>query len=82
MADVEKILDQMRREPASIRFADFLKVCKRFFGQPRQTSSSHVIFKTPWLGDPRINIQNENFRTKRAKPRSIRSGRLFWQSRS
>jgi hypothetical protein len=64
MADVEKILDQMRREPASIRFADLLKVCKRFFGQPRQTSSSHVIFKTPWLGDPRINIQNEKGKAK------------------
>ena len=35
MADVEKILDPMRREPTCIRFADLLKVCKKFFGAPR-----------------------------------------------
>lgn len=30
-----------------------------FFGKPRQGGSSHVIYKTPWIGDPRVNIQNE-----------------------
>lgn len=69
MADVEKILDQMRREPANVRFADLLKVCKQFFGKPRQTDGSHVIFKTPWLGDPRINIQNDK---GKAKPYQVR----------
>jgi hypothetical protein len=64
MASVEKILGQMGREPASVRFADLLKVCEQFFGEPRQSASSHVIFKTPWIGDPRINIQSDKGKAK------------------
>jgi hypothetical protein len=64
MADVEKILDQMRRDPAGVRFAELMKVCEKFFGKPRQTASSHVLFKTPWIGDPRINIQNDKGKAK------------------
>ena len=28
-------------------------------GEARQKGSSHRIYKTPWQGDPRINIQND-----------------------
>jgi hypothetical protein len=69
MADVERILDQMRREPTSVRFADLLKVCESLFGKPRQSGSSHVLFKMPWAGDPRINIQNDK---GKAKPYQVR----------
>ena len=41
-----------------------LKVCEHFFGKPRQSASSHVLFKTPWVGDPRISIQNEKGKAK------------------
>ena len=71
MADIEKILDQMRREPANVRFADLLKVCRKFFGEPRQSGSSHVFFKTPWIGDPRINIQNERGKAKAYQVRQV-----------
>lgn len=27
------------------------------FGEPRQDGTSHAVFKTPWQGDPRVNIQ-------------------------
>ncbi len=64
MASIEKIIDQMNREPSTVRFSDLLKVCEHFFGKPRQSASSHVIFKTPWSGDPRINIQNDKGRAK------------------
>jgi hypothetical protein len=64
MASTEKILDEMRREPTGVRFGDLIKVCKQFFGEPRQSGSSHVIFKTPWQGDPRINIQNDKGKAK------------------
>jgi len=30
-----------------------------FFGAPRQTGTSHAVFKMPWPGDPRVNIQND-----------------------
>ena len=48
----------MKRNPKGIRFRDLCKVCDAYFGTPRQSSSSHRIYKTPWPGDPRVNIQN------------------------
>jgi hypothetical protein len=69
MASVQKLLEQMRREPANVGFSDLKKVCQAYFGKPRQDGSSHAIFKTPWPGDPRVNIQN----TKgKAKPYQVR----------
>ncbi len=64
MSASKKILEQMRREPNNVRFTDLKKVCEEFFGQPRQSGSSHIIFKTPWIGDPRINIQVEKGKSK------------------
>ena len=40
----------------NVLFADLLKICKKYFGKPR-IRGSHYIFKTPWNGDPRINLQ-------------------------
>jgi hypothetical protein len=65
------MLDGMRRSPQSVRFADLLKVCVDYFGEPRQSGSSHVVFKTPWPGDPRINIQNERGRAKAYQVRQV-----------
>jgi hypothetical protein len=47
----------MRTSPHDVRFEDAKKVCEHCFGAPRQTATSHCVFKTPWLGDPRVNIQ-------------------------
>jgi len=58
MPNVDGIVEQMQRSPQGIRFADLCRVCERFFGQSRQSGSSHQIYKTPWEGDPRVNIQN------------------------
>jgi hypothetical protein len=49
----------MRRNPKAINFSDLRKVCDHYFGNARQTGSSHRIYKTPWQGDPRVNIQND-----------------------
>ena len=49
----------MRHNPKGIRFRDLCKVCDHFFGEPRQRGSSHRVYKTPWPGDPRVNIQGE-----------------------
>ncbi len=59
MAKIEDILIAMRNNPKGIRFADLCKVCDRFFGESRQRGTSHRIYKTPWAGDPRVNIQEE-----------------------
>ena len=64
MRGVDKILEQMRTEPANVRFADLQRVCESFFGKPRQHGSSHTIYKTPWPGNPRVNIQNAKGKAK------------------
>lgn len=69
MATVAKILDLVRREPPNVRFVDLARVCQSFFGKPRQSGTSHLIFKTPWPGDPRVNIQDAR---GKAKPYQVR----------
>ena len=64
MAKIEDILAQMKLNPKGIRFGDLCRVCDHFFGEPRQSGSSHRIYKTPWQGDPRINIQNHKGKAK------------------
>ena len=64
MASSEKILENMRQNPKGIRFNDLCKVCDLYFGEARQSGSSHRIYKTPWQGDPRVNIQNHKGKAK------------------
>jgi hypothetical protein len=64
MASIEDIIEKMEQNPKGIRFNDLCKVCDFYFGEPRQNSTSHRIYKTPWIGDPRINIQNDKGNTK------------------
>ena len=59
MPTVEDIVSQMRTTPQGIRFADLCRVCDHYFGKPRQKGGSHRVYKTPWPGDPRVNIQND-----------------------
>lgn len=47
----------MRRSPQNVRFDDPARVCANHFGEPRQDGTSHKVYKTPWQGDPRVNIQ-------------------------
>lgn len=64
MADITELFEQMRNNPAGVRFADLCKICEHFFGEARHSSGSHRVYKTPWLGDPRVNIQNDKGRAK------------------
>lgn len=59
MPSVEEIIAEMSRNPKGVSFSDLCKVCDYFFGKARQASGSHRIYKTPWQGDPRVNIQND-----------------------
>lgn len=52
-----------------IRFKRLVKICEGFFGQ-YCVSGSHYIFKTPWQGDPRINLQKG--KGNNAKPYQVR----------
>ena len=55
--------------PKGVRFNDLSKICEFYFGKPRQSGRSHCVFKTPWSGNPRVNIQNDK---GKAKPYQVR----------
>lgn len=64
MARVDDILAEKRRNPKNVRFGDLCQVCDFYFGAPRQAGGSHRIYKTPWQGDPRVNIQEHQGMSK------------------
>jgi hypothetical protein len=64
MAKPGAILKQMKQNPKNVRFSDLCKLCDQYFGKPRHKGSSHRVYKTPWTGDPRINIQNSKGKSK------------------
>jgi hypothetical protein len=59
MPDINAIVARMRNNPKGIRFGDLCSVCDHYFGTPRQRGTSHRIYRMPWQGDPRVNIQND-----------------------
>lgn len=54
----------MNQNPKNILFTDLCKVCDSYFGKARQSGSSHRIYRMPWKGDPRVNIQNDKGKAK------------------
>ena len=64
MGQIKDILTQLKKSPANVRFIDLCKVCEYYFGEARQSGSSHRIYKTSWQGDPRVNIQNSKGKAK------------------
>jgi hypothetical protein len=71
MATVADILKDMTRNPKGIKFIDLCKVCDHYFGQPRQAGTSHRIYKKPWKGDPRLNIQASKGMAKAYQVRQV-----------
>jgi hypothetical protein len=57
MARIEKLLEAIRKNQKNISFSDLAKICDHYFGEPRQRGTSHRVYKMPWEGDPRVNIQ-------------------------
>ena len=58
MSRIAKLEAQVRASQAAVSFDDSAKLCDHYFGEPRQNGGSHRVYRTPWRGDPRINIQN------------------------
>ena len=73
MASIDEIVAKMKQNPKGIRFNDLSKVCDHYFGKPRSRGSSHRVYRTPWQGDPRVNIQNAK---GKAKPYQVRQ--VLW----
>ena len=84
MAGVEDIVALMRRNPKGIRFTDACRVCDHYFGQPRQKGSSHRVYKTPWQGDPQVNLQHAKGKAKAYQVKQILKAieRLEYESHS
>ena len=64
MTKIDDLLSELKQNPKGIRFSDLYRICDHYFGEPRQKKSSHRIYKTPWQGDPRVNIQNDKGKAK------------------
>jgi hypothetical protein len=64
VASIDDIVTRMKRNPKGVRFGDLCKVCEYYFGNPRSRGSSHRVYRTPWQGDPRVNIQNAKGKAK------------------
>lgn len=62
--NIKAVIAFLAKNPKDVRFADLCKVCDYYFGSPRQKSTSHRIYKMPWQGDPRVNIQNDKGKAK------------------
>ncbi len=71
MAQIKEIVIKMKQNPKGIRYADLCKVCEHYFGEPRQTAGSHRVYKTPWRGNPRVNIQNSGGKAKAYQVRQV-----------
>ena len=64
MPKIARIVESMRRNPRGVRFADLCAVCDHYFGSARQRGTNHRIYRTPWAGDPRVNIQDSKGKGK------------------
>lgn len=71
MASMVKLIAGMRANPTAVRFADLERVCRHFFGAPRQGGGSHQVYRTPWPGDPRVNIQDDHGTAKAYQVRQV-----------
>ena len=79
MATVEDIISELQRNPKGVRFADLCRVCEKYFGQPRQKGTSHRIYRTPWQGDPRVNIQDDKGKAKAYQVRQVLKAIERWE---
>lgn len=60
---IPETIAKLEKEKAGTRFSHLIKICEEHFGKPR-VKGSHHIFKTPWQGDPRLNLQSDKGKAK------------------
>ncbi|MCU0508019.1 MAG: toxin HicA [Anaerolineae bacterium] len=71
MPSIHDIIAAMRANQTNVRFADLRRVCDHYFGPPRQGGGSHLVYRMPWIGDPRVNIQDDRGRAKAYQVRQV-----------
>ena len=65
------MLKAFRRNPKGIRFSDPCRICDEYLGEPRHRGTSHRVYRTPWPGDPRVNIQSDQGMAKAYQVRQV-----------
>src|SRR5437899_3178189 len=65
---IDNLISELEEREKNTKFSRLLSICEELFGAGR-INGSHHIFKTPWQGDPRINLQRAG---KMAKPYQVR----------
>ncbi len=70
MKKLEALLQKIKSNPTHVRFVDLLSLCEQYFGKARNNGTSHYVFKMPWAGDPRVNIQKS--KGEKAKPYQVK----------
>lgn len=70
--EVQGEIDLIASKGKRLRFKELINSCTKVFGAPR-INGSHHIFKMPWQGDPRINIQ----KTKGGKVKPYQRGQVL-----
>ncbi len=71
MKSITEELKQFKNNTKDVKFSGLCKVCDFYFGDARQTGSSHRVDKTQWRGDPRVNILNSKGKAKAHQVRQI-----------
>lgn len=71
MDRIDQLVKNIRNTPGNVKFSDLCKVCEHYFGAARQMGTSHRIYKTPWIGDPRVNIQDNKGMAKVYQVRQV-----------
>jgi hypothetical protein len=65
MDKINELLKGMQENPNNVNFSDICKVFDHYFGEARKKGvTSHRVYKTPWAGDPRVNIQDGRGKAK------------------
>lgn len=64
-------IDSLRRNLEGVRFRDLCRICDSYFGKPRRAGTSHRVYRTPWRGDPRVNIQSRGGMAKTYQVRQV-----------
>lgn len=67
-SSIDNLIAELEEREKNIMFSRLFQICELLFGACR-INGSHHIFKTPWQGDPRINLQKVG---KMAKPYQVR----------
>ena len=47
------------------------EILAHYFGTHRQGGTGHRVYKTPWQGDPRVNIQNRKGKARAYQVRQV-----------